>query len=79
MPCETVDLKPLYLSEDEALALLEVCVISSIETTPAQEQLLLKLTNLTRRFLRSEQDREAMEAERREPLLLPVLWAVARS
>jgi len=73
MTRETVDLKPLYLSEDEALALLEVCVMSPIETTPLQEQTLLKITNLTRRFLRSEQDRDAMEAERAEPFLLPSL------
>ena len=76
MSLETVDLKPLYLSEEEALSLLELCVMGQTETTTTQEQAMLKLTNLSRRFLRSEQDKEEMEAAQREPLILPPLRAV---
>ena len=74
MSRETADLKPLYLSEEEALSLLELFLVSQTETTLAQEQAMLKITNLTRRFLRSEKNE--LDAESRELFVFPPVRAV---
>jgi len=76
MSRETADLKPLYLSEEEALSLLELFVLGQTETTLAQEQAMRKLANLTRHFLRSEQDKNEMEEGNREPFAFPPAHAV---
>jgi hypothetical protein len=44
-------LKPLFLSEEEALAMLDLCLLSNAETHPEAECALMKLTELVRRFI----------------------------
>lgn len=51
MSSTTADLKLLFLSEDEALALLDLCLMSNAENDPSKEQVLLKLTNLVREYM----------------------------
>ncbi len=46
--------KPLYLSEEEAMALLDLCLVSAVETDTVKERALLKLTDLVRRYISSE-------------------------
>jgi hypothetical protein len=52
-------LKPLFLTEDEALALLDLSLMSSAENDSTKERAMLKLTDLVRRYLTT--GREASE------------------
>lgn len=47
-------LKPLFLNEEEAMALLNLCLTSAAETDTAKERAMLKLTDLVRRYIASE-------------------------
>jgi hypothetical protein len=49
-------LKPLFLTEDEALALLDLSLMSSVENDPIKERAMLKLTDLVRRYLSTGQE-----------------------
>lgn len=46
--------KPLHLSAEEAMGLLDLCVLSPAELDPAKESILLKLSDLVRRYLTGE-------------------------
>lgn len=48
------DLKPLYLSAEEALGLLDLCLISHAEFDREKEGVLLKLSDLVRQYLAEE-------------------------
>jgi hypothetical protein len=54
MSQHVASIKPLFLSEEEAMALLDLCLMSSTETDPIKERALLKLTDLIRRYLTEE-------------------------
>jgi hypothetical protein len=66
-------LKPLFLTEDEALALLDLSLMSSAENDSTKERAMLKLTDLVRRYLTtggeaSEEIRTlTTDAQRAEP------------
>ena len=47
-------LKPLFLSEEEAMALLNLCLTSNTETDAAKDRAMLKLTELVRRYIAVE-------------------------
>ena len=47
-------IKPLFLSEEEAIALLDLCLMSRAETDSIKERSLLKLTDLIRRYIADE-------------------------
>ena len=52
------DLKPLFLSAEEAMGLLDLCLMSQAEFDPEKECALLKLSDLVRRHL-AEDAKEA--------------------
>ena len=49
------DLKPLFLSAGEALALLDLCMLSHAEFDHEKEGVLLKLSDLVRRNILEEE------------------------
>jgi len=53
--------KPLYLTEEEALALLEMCLLTEAEDDPLKAVALDRLSNLCREFLRFEQRRQQVD------------------
>lgn len=65
--------KPLFLSEEEALAMLDMCLMSSSENDSSKERAMLKLTDLVRRYLAdgdeyaAEVSAEAAETTSNEP------------
>ncbi len=61
------NLKPLFLSEDEALALLDLCLLSRAEMQPVTECALAKLTNLARQFVAEEIETEKAAKIQHEP------------
>src|SRR5262249_22941567 len=71
MSQHVASIKPLFLSEEEAMALLDLCLMSQTETDPVKERSLLKLTDLIRRYITEEnalrcalaQDRAAEDGE----------------
>ena len=46
--------KPLYLTQEEALTLMEMCLFSSAEDSPINGRVLLHVSDLCRQFLRTE-------------------------
>jgi hypothetical protein len=56
--------KPLYLTEEEAMALLEMCLLSQAQTDSIHSQALLRVSNLCRGFL---------HAPSTEPVYRPIL------
>jgi hypothetical protein len=44
--------KPLYLTEEEALALLDLCLLSNAEDDPIKEQAVRKVSSICREFIR---------------------------
>lgn len=52
------DLKPLFLSPEEAMALLDMCLMSQAEFDREKECALLKLSDLVRRHL-ADAEKEA--------------------
>jgi hypothetical protein len=54
MSQQVLKLKPLFLSEDEAMALLNLCLTSNMETDAAKDRAMLKLTELVRRYIATE-------------------------
>ncbi|HZO89236.1 MAG TPA: hypothetical protein VFB38_12950 [Chthonomonadaceae bacterium] len=42
--------QPLFLTEEETLALLNMCLVSPVQTTPEAECAIQKLANLARRL-----------------------------
>ena len=63
----TVTHKPLYLSEEEALALLDLCVMSRTEMDAIKERAVIKLTCLVRRFFSGSDGATPEEAETPAP------------
>lgn len=55
MPSQITHLKPLFLSEEEALALLNLCLMSQTDADSAKDRAMLKLTDLVRRYIAAEQ------------------------
>ena len=55
--------KPLYLSEEEVLALLELSMTSTMETSPVHDHALLRLSGLLREFLSWPEEDEWTEAD----------------
>ncbi len=51
MSQHVASLKPVYFTEEEALALLDVCLISSGDSDAVKESALLKITDLIRRYI----------------------------
>jgi len=51
---ERISLKPLFLSEEEALAMLDLCLMSATETDTTKDRAIMKLTDLVRHFLNEE-------------------------
>src|SRR5579862_3191753 len=52
---DVTSLKPLFLSEEETLALLDLCLMSSSELDETKEQAIRKLTELARQHMREEE------------------------
>lgn len=48
-------IKPMFLSPQEAMDLLDLCVISQVETDPDKERVILKLTEFVRYCILQEQ------------------------
>lgn len=51
MSKQTSDLKPLFLSHEEALCLLDLCMMSDAEFDRDKQALLLKLSDVVRQHL----------------------------
>lgn len=56
-------LEPLYLSEEEVMALLDLCLTSPTETDSIKERVMLKLSDFARRHLSESRT----ESHTREP------------
>ncbi len=52
-PIASSSRKPLYLTEQEALALLEMCLLTAAEEKEAHAGVLMHLSGLCREFLRA--------------------------
>lgn len=61
MSQSVASLKPVYFTEEEALALLDVCLLSSGDTDPVKESALLKITDLIRRYISAGQSKTAAQ------------------
>ena len=48
--------RPLYLTKEEALALLDVCLLSSVEDDPIKERAVIRLSSVCREFIREDAD-----------------------
>jgi hypothetical protein len=51
--------KPLCLTEDEAMSLLDIILLSPVELTAVQRSAILKLSEHCRQFLREESEQPA--------------------
>ncbi len=49
-----ISLKPLFLSEEEALAMLDLCLMSATETDTTKDRAIMKLTDLVRCYLNED-------------------------
>jgi len=49
---DVTTIKPLFLSEEEAMAILDLCLTSAAEMDAIQERALRKVTDLARAYLR---------------------------
>ena len=47
-------IKPLFLTEEEAIAMLDMCLMSNMETDPVKECAMLKMSDLVRRYIQEE-------------------------
>ena len=47
--------KALYLTEEEAMALLDLCVTAKVEYDDVKEQAVGRLTDMCRNFIRAQQ------------------------
>jgi hypothetical protein len=48
--------KALYLTEEEAMALLDLCVSAKVEFDDVKEQAVGRLSDMCRNFLRAQQE-----------------------
>lgn len=48
--------KALYLTEEEAMALLDLCVSAKVEYDEVKEQAVGRLSDMCRNFLRAQQE-----------------------
>ena len=62
-------IKPLFLTEEEAIAMLDMCLMSNMETDPVKECAMLKMSDLVRRYIQEEEP--AAEAQATESALQP--------
>ena len=53
---EAAESRPLYLTEEEAVGLLELCLPSSALPGAARDRAMMKLTALVRAFMSEESD-----------------------
>jgi len=58
--------KPLHLTEEEALALLEICMLTDLEDSPVCAQAMTKLGLLCREFMRPDLPAEAVVTDSRD-------------
>ncbi len=58
--------KPMFLSPQEAMDLLDLCVISQVETDPDKERVILKLTEFVRYCILDEQNARSESIRRVE-------------
>jgi hypothetical protein len=58
--------KPMFLSPQEAMDLLDLCVISQVETDPDKELVILKLTEFVRQCILEEQNARSESVRRVE-------------
>jgi hypothetical protein len=59
---DVTSIKPLYLSEEETMAILDLCLTSSIELDDAKVRALRKVTDLARTYLRPAEEAQAATA-----------------
>lgn len=71
MSQHVASLKPVYFTEEEALALLDVCLLSSGDTDPVKESALLKITDLIRRYISAGQPGAAKQKDARDTDPMP--------
>jgi len=57
------NIQPLYLTEEETLALLDLCLASDTGSDPMKECALMKLSNLARHYLAEKIEQEEKDAE----------------
>ncbi len=55
-PYASDNLKPLTLTEDEAMVLLELCLYSKVEDDPIRAIILTKVSALCKEFIRPDSD-----------------------
>lgn len=55
--------KALFLSEEEAMALLDLCLMSRADDDPLRVRALRKLADLVRRYIEEEQNLLRVEPE----------------
>jgi hypothetical protein len=60
---DVTNFKPLFLSEEETMALLDLCLTSPTEIDEVKEQAIRKLTDLARNHIS-----DAIQEERTEPV-----------
>ena len=63
------DLKPLFLSAEEAMGLLDLCMLSHAEFDREKERALLKLSDLVRQHLSVAEVRSVVRAEAEDSIL----------
>jgi len=54
-------IRPVYLSEEEAMAILDLCLTSAVELDEVKERAVRKVTDLARDYLRGTMMAEKME------------------
>jgi hypothetical protein len=79
MSQHVASIKPLFLSEEEAMALLDLCLMSSAESDPIKERSLLKLTDLIRRYITEENSARCALAQDSEAEVEEMRPAVQRA
>lgn len=45
--------KPIYLTEEEAMALLDICLLSTAEDDPIKEKAVKRVSSVCREFLKA--------------------------
>jgi hypothetical protein len=64
---DVTSIKPLYLSEEEAMAILDLCLTSDVEMDDVKERAMRKVIDLARTYL--SVDEEAQPATSSQPLV----------
>ncbi len=64
----TTHLKPIYLTEEEALGALDLCLSSSAGMDTAKDRAILKLSELVRFYLSMHNDKKPEDSHQEIPL-----------